>query len=60
MTKKDFQLIAEVFNRHVNRNWGRDPVVEAVLLDMALELKNLNPRFNIQRFVDAATKKKND
>jgi len=55
MTKKDFQLIAKVL-----KNSGTTPmnrcVLKEVAMNFAVELQKVNPRFNVQRFVDACVK----
>jgi len=62
MTRKDFQLIADVLKRnHASRqNAGNRAgafLIEELALDFAHSLKETNPRFNIERFVKAALKK---
>jgi hypothetical protein len=52
MTKKDFQLIANVLKAH-----GDSPMTRLVIKDLAAtfasELAKTNPRFNKARFVSA-------
>ena len=56
MTRKDFQLIADVLSKHSNQTVARDLVVEAIALDFAHALKATNPRFDVHRFVKACQK----
>jgi len=58
MTRKDFQLIADVLSKHTSVTIAKDLVVEAIALDFAHALKATNPRFDVQRFVDACVKPK--
>ena len=55
MTRKDFQLIADVLKRHavISDNMTKTNVIKAIALDFAVQLKDTNPRFNIQRFIKA-------
>jgi len=54
MTKKDFQLIADVLKAS-----GTSPMNRCVINDLAMnfavELQKVNPRFDVQRFVKACT-----
>jgi len=54
MSKKDFQLIANVLKAHSDSpvNSG---VIKELALSFASELAKTNPRFNAQRFVKACT-----
>ena len=56
MTRKDFQLIAEVLSGHYqNGNEEQKAEIAACALTFAQRLQSTNPRFNIQRFVRACT-----
>ena len=57
MTRKDFQLIANVLNAH-HKQPGPVPVftVQAIAVSLAMELTKTNPRFNKKRFVEACLK----
>jgi len=56
MTRKDFQLIANVLKAH-----GTSPMNRCVIQELAVgfanELAKTNPRFNVQLFVNACTPK---
>ena len=61
MTRKDFELIADVLNNHYNLRCKPEDkmykdTVEQIALTFAHRLQSTNPRFNIQRFVQACTK----
>lgn len=54
MTKKDYILVAEVFQAHRKRYGGRtDAVVVEVIDDMADALGAENSRFDSARFIAA-------
>jgi len=54
MTRKDFQLIADVLRSHIELVAPDSKgLVRAIALDFAQELQKTNPRFNVQRFVKA-------
>ena len=56
MTRKDFQLIADVVNDSVNRVHGLTPVMrEQLAEEFANALQYTNDRFDYQRFVSACT-----
>ena len=55
MTKKDFQLIAKVLSASGTSPMNRC-VIHDVAANFAVELQKTNPRFNVQRFVEACTK----
>jgi len=57
MTKKDYQLIADVFKAHQDGG-ERDIVVRGLALSMAIELQKQNPRFNKTLFIKACTRSK--
>ena len=60
MTKKDFQLVANVLRRNHNgyRNDSvKSNLIEELALDFAHSLRETNPRFNIQRFLNACFEK---
>ena len=51
MTKKDYEMIAEVFARHRKRYGGRtDSVAVEIIDDMAQALKEDSTRFDILKF----------
>jgi len=54
MTRKDFQLIADVLKNNIELAAPDSKgLVRAIALDFAQELQKTNPRFNVQRFVKA-------
>ena len=57
MTRKDFQLIAAVLKASGTSPMNRC-VIKDVAMNFAVELQKTNPRFNVQRFVDACTEGK--
>jgi len=54
MTKKDFQLIADVLKAHGTSPMNRC-VVQDIVVSFANELAKTNPRFNAQLFINACT-----
>jgi len=52
MTRKDFQLIADVLKAHRTSPLNR-MVVKELAVSFAQKLADTNPRFNKQRFVEA-------
>ena len=57
MTRKDFELIAEVLSGHYqNGTEEQKAEIAACALSFAHRLQATNPRFNVQRFVKACTK----
>jgi len=54
MTRKDFQLIADVLKASSTTPMNRC-VVKDIVLTFASELKKVNPRFDAKRFVEACT-----
>jgi len=52
MTRKDFQLIADVLKAHGTSPMNR-LVVKELAVSFAQKLSDTNPRFNKQRFVEA-------
>lgn len=57
MTRKDFELIAEVLSGHYqNGDEKAKAEIAACALTFAQRLQSTNPRFNVQRFVQACTK----
>ena len=55
MTRKDYQLIADVFKAH--QDGGKhDMVVRGLALSLAIELQKQNPRFDKARFIKACTR----
>ena len=57
MTRKDYQLIADVFKAHQDGG-DRDIVVRGLALSLAIELQKDNPRFNKAMFIKACTRSK--
>lgn len=58
MTRKDFQLIANVLNAHHNAEGvSRQVDARALAVSFASELAKTNPRFNATQFVNACLKK---
>jgi hypothetical protein len=55
MTKKDFQLIADVLKAHQDGG-AADHVVRGLAMSFAIELAKTNPRFNKKRFINACLK----
>jgi tRNA(Ile2) C34 agmatinyltransferase TiaS len=54
MTKKDYELIADVFANHKKRYGNRtDAVVNEVIMDMTEALKDENSKFSSYRFITA-------
>lgn len=68
ISKKDYDMIAKVFNRRLtdtedNLNaytQGRRDGIATVALDLGYELQNANPRFKIEQWVTATTKRETD
>ena len=57
MTRKDFELIAEVLSGHYqNGDEKAKAEIAACALSFAHRLQATNSRFNIQRFVKACAK----
>ena len=56
MTRKDFELIADVLNNYHTGEKAQKDTVEQIALTFAQRLQSTNPRFNVQRFVKACTK----
>lgn len=56
MTRKDFQLIADVLKGHQDGG-AHDVVIRGLALSFAIELAKTNPRFDKQRFVKACSVK---
>ena len=56
MTRKDFELIADVLNNYHTGEKAQKDTVEQIALTFAHRLQATNPRFNVQRFVQACTK----
>jgi len=56
MTRKDFQLIADVLRAHQDGS-DADHIVRGLAVSFASELAKTNPRFNAQRFIGACLKK---
>ena len=52
MTRKDFQLIANVIKAHQDGG-DRDHIVRGLAASFAIELAKTNPRFNKELFLKA-------
>ena len=48
MSRKDFQMIADILKRH-----GHTPTAQAMALDFAVAFQKVNPRFDKVRFLNA-------
>ena len=67
LSKKDYEMIARVFNRRLTSDptfknlnaytQGRRDGIASVALDLGYELQEANPRFNIDKWVTATTKR---
>jgi hypothetical protein len=55
MTRKDFQLIADVLKASASASPMNRCVIQDIATNFAVELQKTNPRFNVQRFVKACT-----
>lgn len=57
MSRKDYQLIANVLNAH-HKQPGPVPLftVQAIAVSLASELAKTNPRFNKKKFLEACYK----
>ena len=53
MTRKDFQLIATVLKASGKNSPMNRCVIKDVAMNFAVELQKTNPRFDVQRFVNA-------
>ena len=56
MTRKDFQLIADVLNNYHTGDEKQKTVVHLMALDFSVRLQATNPRFKPEHFVKACTK----
>jgi hypothetical protein len=52
MTRKDFQLIADVLKAHQDGS-DADHIVRGLAVSFAIELAKTNSRFNKERFINA-------
>lgn len=52
MTRKDFQLVADVIKSHA-KNAEDSSVINAIALDFSVRFQKVNPRFDTKRFLDA-------
>ena len=71
LSKKDYEMIAKVINRRLSAKedglsianfskqytQGRRDGIASLALDIGYELQNANPRFNIDKWVTATTKR---
>ncbi len=48
MTRKDFQMIADIIKLH-----GTNPAAKAMALDFSIAFQEVNPRFDKVRFLNA-------
>ena len=55
MTRKDFQLIADVLKASGVASPMNRCVIKDIATNFAVELQKTNPRFDVQRFVKACT-----
>ena len=55
MTRKDFQLIADVLNNYHTGDEKQKAVVREMALTFSVRLQATNPRFKPERFVAACT-----
>jgi hypothetical protein len=59
MTRKDFQMIADILKAHTNSDFkvtcedDRNFLIRNLALDLCVELKKDNPRFDNKRFLEA-------
>jgi hypothetical protein len=59
MTRKDFVLIAKIFNKNMNdktianHKYSGQEIVKAMACQMADVLKTTNPQFDHKRFLEA-------
>lgn len=63
MTKKDYELIASSLNKVVTmaHKYKMNPqLVEAIAMQLTLDLANANPRFDRDKFLKASGVKPND
>jgi hypothetical protein len=56
MTRKDFELIADVLNNYHTGDEKQKAVVREMALTFGVRLHETNPRFDVQRFVSACVK----
>ena len=56
ISKKDYEMIAKVINRRLTANVCCDGIA-SLALDIGYELQNANPRFDIDKWVTATTKR---
>lgn len=56
MTRKDFQLIADVLNNYHTGDEKQKAVVRELALTFSVRLQAANPGFKPERFVAACTK----
>ena len=52
MTRKDFQLIADVLKAHQDGG-DHDHIIRGLAMSFAIELAKTNPNFKKQRFIQA-------
>lgn len=54
MSRKDFQLIASLLNRHLNVTATHPETVSEIIWDFAQTLNVAYPNFNVSTFLEAA------
>ena len=58
MTQKDYIKIAAVLNKHTPPMIGRSKILDLLIGDLVLMLKEDNPEFNTGKFLAASYKQK--
>ena len=56
MTKKDFELIASILNKHAKREFFAETLFDNVIQDFAEKLKQSNKLFDKEKFYKACYK----
>lgn len=56
MTKKDFELIATILNKHAKHEYFAETLFDDVIADFAETLKKDNPLFDKEKFYKACYK----
>lgn len=69
LSRKDYDMIAKVFNRRLTDttedklnaySQGRRDGIATVALELGYELQAVNPRFKIEQWITATTKRETD
>lgn len=55
MTRKDYELIAATLRGRCGQGYIDNGTMAAIVADFAMKLMSTNPRFDAERFVNAAT-----